>query len=215
MSASTSTHSDFNINEAFNQRSTLRRAPAEVQIQKVEFIFRKRLKNIPFLKISKLSSHFLMLCEQHAFDPSFILGVIEVESGFRMEARSPKQAVGLMQIMLPTAQYVAQSLGVLPTGYESGIDERVSSQVLTEEVLLNPFVNLSIGVRYLAWLREHYRERLSPYYMLAAYNVGPNRMNQLLKRKSFTPVDTKRYFVAIQQAALGFREFLDPLHSKK
>jgi soluble lytic murein transglycosylase-like protein len=99
-----------------------------------------------------------------------------------------------MQVMPATAVVTARELGV-------ALDARVAARFLTD-----PFTNLTFGVSYLSWLRDHYRGR-SAYFLVAAYNVGPARMDELLLRKSFTPVVTKRYFNAIRRGVPGFRYY--------
>jgi soluble lytic murein transglycosylase-like protein len=99
-------------------------------------------------------------------------------------------AVGLMQIIPATGVVVARNLGL--------------KLKVTERVLQDPFVNLTLGVAYLAWLRDHYHG-LSPYYLEAAYNVGPAKLDELRSRKSFKPVNTKKYYEAIRRGVPGFR----------
>jgi hypothetical protein len=58
----------------------------------------------------------------------------------------------------------------------------------------------------LARLRDKY-EGLSPYYLVAAYNVGPGRMDELISQKFFKPVSTKRYYEAIRQGITDLRYY--------
>ena len=72
-----------------------------------------------------------------------------VESRYRPRARSPKGALGLMQLMPATAgQY----------------------GVRTEQALLDPHVNIEIGVQHLRSLVDRFGDRLD--LVLAAYNAG-------------------------------------------
>jgi soluble lytic murein transglycosylase-like protein len=87
---------------------------------------------------------------QHGVEPELVRAVVQVESGFRLRARSPKGAMGLMQLMPRTAY----SLGV----YDP----------------YDPEENLDAGVRYLKSLLERFGDlRLA----LAAYNAGPRRVS--------------------------------------
>ena len=124
----------------------------------------------------RLAGHLLSLCRRYRFDPAFVLSLIEVESQFRVRVVSPMGAVGLMQVM----------------------PALMGNRVAATHALMDPFTNLSVGMAYLARLRDRYR-RLSPYYLVAAYNIGPGKMDHLLARPSFKPVKTKRYYEAIRR----------------
>jgi membrane-bound lytic murein transglycosylase B len=86
--------------------------------------------------------------ERHGVDARLIQAVIQVESGYASNARSPKGAIGLMQLMPATAaRYGATSA----------------------DSLFDPRVNVEVGVRYLRDLLDQFgRTDLA----LAAYNAG-------------------------------------------
>jgi soluble lytic murein transglycosylase-like protein len=161
--------------------------------EKIVRILQDRAQGIPSSQLPSLAAHLMDLCTRYRFDPAFLLAVIQVESGFRANAVSPKGALGLMQLRPQTAISVVEQL------QESGLrghEPFVGAKV--EQILLNPFHNLSIAVAYLAYLRNRYAPH-SSYAALAAYNVGPTRMDELLSRKTFKPDKTKRYFDAIRR----------------
>jgi len=83
---------------------------------------------------------------RHGLDPDLVLAVVQVESGFAPEARSPKGAQGLMQLMPGTAS----ALGVSD--------------------VFDPAQNLDGGARHLGELVTRYGGDLSK--ALAAYNAG-------------------------------------------
>ncbi len=113
-----------------------------------------------------------------------------------------------MQMMPDTAQFVADELDFHLSGLEKlpreEIEERL--QIKDEKTLSDPFINTALGISYLAWLRDHYQG--SPFRMLAAYFVGPARMDELLTRKSFKPVQTQEYFNAVRQRVPRFSKVL-------
>lgn len=166
---------------------------------RVRAVFEDRLSRFPRAETARLSKHFLELCHRHRFDPAFVLSLIEVESSFKIRAESPFGAVGLMQVMPATAVLTARALGL-----------EVESVEEATHRLKDPFFNLSVGMSYLAGLRDRYRG-LPPYYLVAAYNIGPAKMDELRARKHFTPVNTKRYYESIRKGLPGLRFYRRPI----
>jgi soluble lytic murein transglycosylase-like protein len=87
-------------------------------------------------------------------DPVLVMSLIKQESGFKPGAISSSGALGLMQLMPFTAIDVQQELKL--------------------HTLVEPLVNVSIGVRYLKSLMDRYDGNVP--YALAAYNAGPHRV---------------------------------------
>lgn len=88
----------------------------------------------------------------YALDPKLVLSVIAVESNFDTTARSPKAAMGLMQLIPDTA-------------------ERFNVRNAFDATQ-----NLRGGMRYLRWLLSYYRGNIR--YALAAYNAGEGRVDR-------------------------------------
>lgn len=84
--------------------------------------------------------------EKHEVDPILILAVIEAESSFEKGARSPRGALGLMQLMPATGRWMGAGN------------------------LLDPEQNIEAGTRYLKYLESRFKGDLDR--QLAAYNAG-------------------------------------------
>jgi soluble lytic murein transglycosylase len=102
---------------------------------------------------------------QNELDPFLVAGVIRTESKFLPAARSPKGALGLMQIMPETGQWVAGQLDFA----------NFSPSMLTD-----PETNIRIGTWYLASLRKEFHD--NEVLVLAAYNGGRGNVKQWMQK---------------------------------
>lgn len=95
-------------------------------------------------------------------DPALIAGVIFAESKF-VDQTSPAGALGLMQLMPETAQFIA---------------DRSGGTAFTLEDLSTPAINIAYGSWYLRYLLDHFDgdEMLA----LAAYNGGMGNVERWL-----------------------------------
>ena len=148
----------------------------------IEEVLKSNLREFPRSLMPKLSKHIHDLSQKFEIDPAFILALIHVESTFKPTAISPVGAMGLMQVMPGTAQVVASRYGIRFT---------------RPEALMDPFTNISLGVAYVHMLKERYKG-LSPYFHVAAYNMGPTRLDSLRKDKGFKPGSTLKYYQKIK-----------------
>jgi len=102
-------------------------------------------------------------------DPYLILAIIQIESEFSPSAVSHRGAVGLMQVMPRTAEFVAKEIGMSYNGSNS---------------LYDPLINVRLGIHYLSELADRYD---TTEKALAAYNYGPTNYEKLLSRSSKPP----------------------------
>lgn len=114
-----------------------------------------------------------MIHEAHArqLEPTLILALVKVESGFDNFAVSPKGACGLMQIIPATGEALAEELGIRWVG---------------RRTLFDPVANVRIGVAYLQMLLRRYNGDLET--ALAAYNSGPGRIDDFVRSGNRLPV---------------------------
>jgi Transglycosylase SLT domain/Domain of unknown function (DUF4124) len=91
----------------------------------------------------------------HKIDFELLQALIATESGFDTAAVSPKGAIGLMQLMPPTAQ-------------RYGVKGDAKTPI--EKKLTDPKTNIAAGTRYLSHLMVMYPGKLE--LALAAYNAG-------------------------------------------
>ncbi len=101
-------------------------------------------------------------------DPYMVASVIWVESKFNANAVSGKGAIGLMQIMPDTGEWIAGKLG----------DADFSADDLE-----TPEVSIRYGCWYLNYLDERFSGDTT--LMLAAYNGGPGRVEEWLADEQF------------------------------
>jgi soluble lytic murein transglycosylase len=94
---------------------------------------------------------------RNALDPAWIAAEIRAESIFNPNARSPANAMGLMQVLPATGASVAKSIGLSNYGGAAS--------------LYDPDTNIAIGTAYLRQLMDKYNGQ--PYVTIAAYNAGP------------------------------------------
>ena len=101
------------------------------------------------------------VAERYGVDPYLIAAVARTESGYDPEAVSHAGAVGVMQLMPDTAEWI---VGL--AGWKGG----------QEPDLTDPDDNLELGAFYLAYLLERFDgDRRAA---IAAYNAGPNVVAQ-------------------------------------
>ena len=92
---------------------------------------------------------------EREIDPYLVVALIRQESLFDTRARSPAAALGLMQLIPPTAGRIARQLGL---------------SVPAPENLFEAELNLTLGTQYLKDLLQRYSNNWQK--ALAAYNAG-------------------------------------------
>jgi soluble lytic murein transglycosylase-like protein len=109
----------------------------------------------------KLGEAVLLEANRAGYDPLFVLALVSVESGFRMQATSERGARGLVQMKPSTFAWIsAREPDVGGDDYETGQD---------------PVVDVRLAVRYFRWLERRFGSRDDA---LMAYNAGPKRLRE-------------------------------------
>ncbi len=134
--------------------------------------------------------------QRFKLETNWIYGVMRRESAFTVDIRSHSGAIGLMQIMPATAQFIAKKQGI---------------QIRTAD-LTRAEINIPTGAYYL----RHVLDRFDNNRVLAtaAYNAGPNRVEHWLPEGRQLPADiwidtipyreTRRYVRAVLAYSLIF-----------
>jgi soluble lytic murein transglycosylase-like protein len=128
------------------------------------------------------SREIAQAAEKHGVDARLVAGVIAAESNFQPRAVSPKGARGLMQLMPATAARYAVGN------------------------VFDPGENIEAGTRYLGRLLERYRR--NPTLALAAYNAGPERVEEYGGVPPFQ--ETRAYIRRVRRTAAKLKPVLSP-----
>ena len=118
---------------------------------------------------------------KHGIDYALLQALIATESGFNSRAVSPKGAVGLMQLIPPTAERY---------GVKGGKDATI------EMKLTDPAVNIRAGSRYLSDLIKMFPGQIE--LALAAYNAGEGAVQRAGNKIPNYP-ETKNYVKTVMQ----------------
>lgn len=134
----------------------------------------------------KFEEDIMTYAKEYDLAPELIASVINVESSFKVNSKSKKNAIGLMQVKLSTANYINDI---------KNIDH------ITENDLFHPEVNIRYGCAYLNYLTKKFT---SINTVLAAYNAGETIVRSWLnsgvysldgKTLSYIPFNETRSYV--------------------
>lgn len=117
--------------------------------------------------------------ERLGLDPKLILAMMKAESDYKVNATSPKGAMGLMQLM--------------PKTY-SGIRANNPSLQLSENAY-DPSSNIAAGAAFMKELANKYNNDVAS--IAAAYNWGPGNYNNYLKNGGAMPTETKNHIAKV------------------
>ncbi|MBO7214589.1 MAG: lytic transglycosylase domain-containing protein [Clostridia bacterium] len=123
-------------------------------------------------------------------DYNLVLAVVRTESSFNENAVSKKGAVGLMQLMPKTAEFIAKKVG-----YEGEVD------------LYNPTVNLYLGISYLKYLFDKYENET---IVLCCYNAGEGTVSKWTEEEVENPPykETREYIKKVKRRKSLYKIFI-------
>ena len=132
----------------------------------------------------------------YGLEEELIYAVIKTESGFRENAVSHKGAIGLMQIMESTADWIVEG---------AGID-------VEKEDYWEPEINIQMGCWYLNYLKNVFKKE---DLVLAAYNAGMGNVMNWLKDENYSAdgftldeipfKETKEYVRRVEMAKKAYK----------
>ncbi len=125
----------------------------------------------------KYKSEVIKYAHNYNLDPELVMALMYAESGFDSNAVSKKGAIGLMQIMPLTAEWIASELN------DKGFD------------LFEVDTNIRYGCFYLNYLYGKFNDKI---LVLCAYNAGESRVREWLDKMEINKdnipfTETKNY----------------------
>lgn len=130
------------------------------------YLLKQQLGNDNEISIFK---QIITEADKYNLEPTLIASVIESESNFREGVVSNAGAIGIMQIMPPTGEWLA----------------RLLEKEYKEEYLYDPLYNIELGCFYLNMLLDRYDGNI--HSALTAYNRGIGGLEEF-KRKNKTTI---------------------------
>ena len=140
--------------------------------------------------------------KEYRLDPYFVAAVINTESGFNKDAVSDAGALGLMQIMPETGQWIAG---------------KFSMDSFQDKQLFDPEINIEFGCWYLHFLEEMFGGNRQ--LIAAGYNAGHNRVTTWLSDPTISanglnldhiPIaETDQYVQKIEKAYQKYKELYE------
>ncbi|MBR5121291.1 MAG: lytic transglycosylase domain-containing protein [Oscillospiraceae bacterium] len=113
--------------------------------------------------------------KQYGINKSLVYAVIKVESGFNPNAKSNAGAIGLMQMIEPTFDWISA---------------RLETEYLEFEDLYIPEVSIQYGCYMLSYLFEKYG---SYELVAAAYHSGMSEVDSWFEQEGFNQYDVATY----------------------
>lgn len=162
-------------------------AKEKIEKNKIGQIISSYRSSLTESDVTNIASVIHRESKKYNYDWKLILAIISTESQFDAQARSSKDARGLMQVLPSTAEWLAPKLGMKYAGHDS---------------LYDPECNIKLGTHYLNMLHRKYGNIDKA---IAAYNRGPSGLARYLRQGRQFP---SRYLVKVMEC---YKEMKDSL----
>jgi soluble lytic murein transglycosylase len=165
--------------------------------------YQKALRNYPVAYTDLIRTY----ATEYALDPYLVQSIMRCESSNDPTARSDAGAIGLMQIMPDTGEWIAHKLDM--------------DGVYTTDMLIDPETNIEFGCWYLWFLSGRFDGNIME--MIAAYNAGHGNVEDWLHDPRFSQngmltaipyEDTARYYEKVMKAYENYTTLYPDLFSK-
>lgn len=114
---------------------------------------------------TKYSEYVTKYADEYDIDSLLVYAIIKAESNFNSNVVSSSNAIGLMQLMDPTAEEIANKLGI---------------SFLKKASLYDPELNIRLGVKYFSDLLKEYDG--NKLLALTAYNAGKGNVKRWIEQ---------------------------------
>ena len=128
----------------------------------------------------KFREEIIAHAEKFDVEAPLVASVINVESGYNQNALSNKGAIGLMQILPSTAEWVCKKLG----------------RDFEENALFDPVENILIGSFYLSYLIDYFD---SQNLAICAYNAGMGNVKKWLANEEYSSDGTNLHEIPFKE----------------
>ena len=140
--------------------------------------------NFPSLKYLEIVER---LSKKWEVDVYLVLATIEVESSGNPNAKSSAGAIGLMQLMPDTAQWVSERIGIEGKDY------------------YDVETNLTLGIAYIAYLDKKFDRKMA----ICAYNAGEGVVREWIGQGGkIKYVETEQYLEKIEARIKKLKNYI-------
>ncbi len=115
----------------------------------------------------KYKEEIIEISKKYSIDSALVASIINVESSYDKDVVSNKGAVGLMQLLPSTAEWIAQ----------------YNKFDFSEEKLFQPYFNIELGTCYLKYLINIFDDEKNG---ICAYNAGIGNVQKWLMNKEYS-----------------------------